>query len=465
MIIHSPKTEYQNELDDLIRLFFPPKNIQPDEEYFIQFEQKEHIFRCKIGLNEKTIYYNDFETNGKPILKKNEKAWMKECVYLFLSSKWKKTLPWGCLTGVRPTKLAYDLLAEGIASFVLSDEMKQRYYLADDKARLLNDILQTQGKTIKNDSDIDFYVNIPICPSRCSYCSFISSQAKDVENLIPKYIETLLAEIQFAKKIIAAKPYIVRNVYVGGGTPTVLSAGQLDVLLAEIRFSAGEFCVECGRPDTIDREKLEVMKKHGVTRICINPQTFQDKTLKKIGRSHTVADVVKAYLMALEMGFTVNMDFIAGLPGETISDFKRTIDIAMEFSPHNITIHTLALKKGSELIEESMDWTKEKTAQKMMNYAIEKIYANGYFPYYLYRLKNTISALENIGFCKKDMQCRFNINSMEEFSSVMACGANAISKRVFHRENRIERAANVKFLREYIERIPEMLERKQLLFS
>lgn len=454
-------TNYEKELGEILSLFFP--TFEKQDDHTIVFEKTET--ENKITIDETS--YSFPKTNLK---EKNDE---KRAFYLALSKHFNKTFEWGSITGVRPTKLAYDLLENGTSKYMLKETLMQNYCLSESKAKLLKEIVSNQNCIIKNDSLVDIFVNIPICPSRCKYCSFISSEYDKVKDIVPTYIDCLLKEIAEIKQIINNKNLIVRSIYIGGGTPSVLSAQELDKILSQLSYPSVEFTVEAGRPDSITREKLEVLKRNNVTRICVNPQTFCEKTLKLIGRKHTVKDVISAYAMAVEFGFNVNIDLIAGLPGEKFSTFKKSIETAIEMAPANITVHSLALKRGSNLTNEAIK-TKDTSAfdcaapeevKKMIDYSSKRLHEEGYLPYYMYKQKNTPLGLENVGYCQKGTVCIFNVDSMEETCSVLACGANAISKRVFSIENRIERSANVKFIEEYISRIDEMIERKKELFS
>ena len=376
-----------------------------------------------------------------------------------------KILPWGSLTGIRPTKLYYELIKEfngdSLKAFnLLIDDFKVDY----NKALQVREIVNNQKFIIKNDNIVDLYINIPFCPSKCYYCSFISVPIDKCSDLLNSYIEALVKEINETKKLITLKNYIVRSIYVGGGTPTVLSAEQLDYLLSNINYNVNEFTVECGRPDTITKEKLDVLKKYNVTRISINPQTFCDKTLKNIGRNHNSKDIINAYKLALNYDFNINMDLIAGLDNENLLTFKKSLDKAINCMPDNITIHTLSIKNGSDLKLVGGNISQVTEVQKMIEYSTEKLKENGYKPYYLYKQKNMIGNLENIGYFR-EKPCIFNITSMEEFASIIACGANGISKRYFSLNNRIERFANVKNINEYISRIDEMIAKKFDLFK
>ncbi len=457
-------SDYEKELYEIIKLYFPDFQVaNKSQDLDIVFENKGKSFQIKI--NEKTFEYklNLFK----------EKNNQKTALYLALSEYCNKKFDWGTITGVRPTKLAYEMLQNGTPKYLLKENLIKEYHLSPNKAQLLKEVIENQNCIIKNDNIIDIFINIPICPSRCKYCSFISAEFVKVKDYIPNYIDCLIKEINCVKKIIKEKNYIVRSIYIGGGTPTILSCYELEMILSELNYPSIEFTVEAGRPETITKEKLDILKKYNVNRICINPQTFCDKTLKLINRNHTINDVIKAYSLALNYGFKINIDLIAGLPGENFSKFKKSLNTTIEMAPNNITIHTLALKRGSlftnNLILNNQNLNSiniiEKDIKKMIDYAYDKLKSSDYFPYYLYKQKNTPLGLENVGYTQKNDACIFNINSIEDTSSVLACGAHAISKRIFTFENRIERIANVKFINEYINRIDEMIERKIELFK
>ena len=393
------------------------------------------------------------------------KGFFKNHLYQVLSSLTKKTLPWGSLTGVRPCKFMREMVERGeIKEHIVPEVMMKEYFVSEDKAKLVYEIMKNQKCIIKNDKLVDLFINIPICPTRCNYCSFISSELCKVADKVDTYLDCVLKELKAVKELIQDKSYIVRTIYIGGGTPTVLSAKQLDRLLGEINYPVSEFTVECGRADTITREKLEILKRHNVNRISINPQTFCETTLKRIGRKQTNKQIFEAYMLAMEYDFIVNMDMIAGLPGEKLGIFKRSINTLLELAPHNITVHTLTIKNGAPLKEDKSQ-VFERDVPKMVDYAEKTLQENGYKPYYIYRQKHQIGGLENVGYFRDGHVCMFNIDSMEDVSSVIGVGAGAISKRVFNLENRLERQPNCKFIEDYISRIDEMVEKKIKFFS
>ncbi len=461
----------KNDLYDVMHLYYPDNEIDDNKPILTH-----KMLRDKNNVeNIYTIEADDgtFDFSEKRVIdqksgdlldeKRQLKRFAKLSLYKMLSKHFDKNMPWGSLTGVRPTKIGYDLINQGVPPYLLQQALMENFLLSSDKARLVEMVIQNQRCIIRNDKLVDLYINIPICPTRCTYCSFISSQYDDVKDMMDKYLEALIKEINATKKLIQENSYILRTIYIGGGTPTVLTDKQLDYLLDNLNYPVSEFTVECGRPDTITKEKLDVLKKHNVTRISINPQTFNDATLKCIGRKHTVKDTIMAYKLSLKYDFVVNMDIIAGLPKESFSTFKKSVDTLMELAPDNITVHTLAIKRGSLISEDKPEVT-NKLVDKMVSYAESTLHDNGYKPYYLYRQKNQLDGQENVGYYKEHI-CLFNVDTMEECLSVIACGAGGISKRVFNLENRIEREANVKDIKQYIDRVDEMIEKKAKLFS
>ncbi|MCQ2387448.1 MAG: coproporphyrinogen dehydrogenase HemZ [Clostridia bacterium] len=399
-----------------------------------------------------SAYSNEIEE------KRYIKRYAKLALYKALSAFKGQTLPWGALTGIRPTKLAYyQLNKEG----EFKDFFKNTMKVSDEKIALTESVLNSQQGiyNTKNDNS-DLFVFIPFCPSRCKYCSFISQDLKSVKNYVNDYIDALIYEIEYSKKYIKN----LRSIYVGGGTPASLDSENLRKLLSKINeINTGvEFTFEAGRPDCINSELVSILGDYRVNRVCVNPQTFSDDTLKKIGRKHTSEDIYKAYDLVKDK-FIVNMDLIAGLEDETLEMFKESIDKTIELSPDNITVHSLSVKRGSYLKDET-DLINPKEIKEMIDYAESKITECGYNPYYIYRQKYMAGNLENVGFSKKGKECVFNINSMEEISDCIACGANAISKKIDFANEKIERYANCKDIKTYLEKIDTILKEKDSLF-
>ena len=373
-----------------------------------------------------------------------------------------KHAPWGSLTGIRPTKLARQLTLEGLD---WKDTFSDLFDVSERKTKLVGDILdQQQGLCDYNDGCADLYVGIPFCLTRCSYCSFTSGEIGRMKKYVEPYVDTLAKELRSTLDFAKANGIAISNVYFGGGTPTSLSAVDLARLLDQIDVTPREYTIEAGRPDTIDADKLQVFADHGVGRVSINPQTFNQSVLDAVGRKHTVQDIYDKYQLAKSFGFTVNMDLIAGLPTETYEMFCHSVDSAIALGADNITVHTLALKHGS-LLKEQNYCGEESVVGSMVEYSHEKLYVAGYVPYYMYRQKYMQDNLENVGFCKPNTPCLYNIDIMEEVADILACGTNGISKKISVSQNRIERAANPKDVITYLERCDEFLQKKFALFN
>jgi len=406
-----------------------------------------------------------------------ERDAVKEAVYTLLSQHTGHKLPWGTLTGVRPTKIPMEILERGGDTAAASAYMQEHYLVSDEKASLAAQVARRELDIIRSlDAGcpvgeplpgFSLYLGIPFCPSICAYCSFSSYPIKAWAGRIGEYLDSLESEIKAVPEAMVRPA----SFYMGGGTPTSLDAQQLDRILGclEERFDMGscpEKTVEAGRPDSITAEKLRVMKKHGVNRISINPQTMSQKTLDMIGRRHSVQDIRDAFRLAREEGFSnINMDLIAGLPGETSADMRRTMEQVCELGPDSITVHSLALKRAAFLNRnrELFPVADAQEVNRMIGISHEYAAAAGMEPYYLYRQKNIAGNLENVGYSKPGCECSYNVIIMEEIQSIAALGAGSISKRVFP-GHRIERCANVKSVEDYIARTAEMTERKRRLF-
>lgn len=412
-----------------------------------------------IIINGKAYAFGAFIGNPEPIVRKRLiKRYAKLALFKALAKVFDKIPEWGSLTGIRPTKLAYAEIAE---SGDFKDFFINTLMVSEEKTALTAEVISSQKgiyETVKGGSD--FFVFIPFCPSRCEYCSFISQDVRGARKLVDIYVDTLIREIAESAKHIKR----LRSIYVGGGTPVALSDYNLSSVLNAIdKINTGvEFTVEAGRPDAITRNNLDILKAHGVTRISVNPQTFNDETLKLIGRNHTGADVLRAYDLA-RGDFSINMDLIAGLPNEDFSVFSDTLEKTVALDPDNITVHTLCVKKGSYLAEKTENLTAG-DVKKCVDYSHERLNAAGYKAYYLYRQKYMAGNLENVGYTKAGKACVFNVDTMEEITDVVACGANAISKRVENSGEKIERYGSPKDVKTYINKIDEILSRKEELF-
>lgn len=387
----------------------------------------------------------------------------KVALYDVLSELTKITLPYGSLTGIRPTKLYHDILEKGEDAYA---QFTQDLRVSGYKANLIRDIVKNQtGIYSKNEGEADVFINIPICPTRCVYCSFISAQLDKVKKQVPLYCDILCRELEDCHRLVKEKGYKIRSVYIGGGTPTCIDDASFERILSLANFGAPEFTVEAGRPDTITENKLKIMDKSGVTRISVNPQTFNQCTLDAIGRRHTVDDIFAVYESARKYPFDINMDLIAMLPGEDFDMFANSVDKAISLAPENITVHTLALKKGSVLKVEGYDNSTDDLASRMVDYAREAVGKAGYSPYYMYRQKYVSGNLENVGYCKEGKQCIYNIDIMEETSTIIANGAGGISKMLDLSRNALERCANPKGLDVYLARGDEVAAAKRRFFT
>ena len=412
------------------------------------------FFLNEITVNGKAYGYADrHEYNGELEHKRYLRRYAKLALFLALTDFTGEKSEWGALTGIRPVKFAY---SEGKNwREVMSEEMR----VSPEKLDMVGRIIEAQkGIYSKENGNADFFVGIPFCPSRCAYCSFVSNEIGK-EKQVPQYVDALCREIE------ATKPFFAkyRSFYIGGGTPVSLPTDSLEKILKTIGKPGTEYTVEAGRPDCINDETLALLKAYGVTRICVNPQTFNDKTLVEIGRKHTAKDIFDKYALAKKYGFDINMALIAGLPGETLNDFKYSVDAAAELSPENVTVHTLSLKKGS-VLKEKVERLAPGEIKNMIDYSAYKLINNGFSPYYMYRQKYMAGNQENVGYALPGHACQYNVDIMEETTHILALGAGGISKRVYPEEGHIGRAPNVSNIEQYIARVEEMIGRKKALF-
>ncbi len=377
--------------------------------------------------------------------------------------------PWGSLTGIRPTHLMYEAINQGLDQAAAKRYVVDKFDVTPEKADLLWEIAEVHRRLPPPDDRwMDVYIGIPFCTTRCTYCSFSAGELGNGK-LVEPYLAALFHEMEEASRIIADSGRKLRAVYVGGGTPTSLNEQQFPRLLEQVmrRFpNAIEYTVEAGRPDTITPAKLRAVKEYGVGRISINPQTMNDKTLRVIGRAHTAAQVEEAYAMARAADIRhINMDVIAGLPGETVEDFAVTMDGALRLKPESLTVHTLAIKRSSRLHLEQYPLPDGDAASRMVQMGLETATALGMKPYYLYRQKYMAGNQENVGYALPLHACQYNVDIMEETTHILALGAGGISKRVYEDEGHIGRAPNVANIEQYIDRVDEMIERKRALFE
>lgn len=371
-----------------------------------------------------------------------------------------KTPPdWGALTGVRPAKLVRSLLDRGLTRGQVAERFRSRYFVSPARTALAVRCAAYAQQALEQmeDNTVSLYLGIPFCPSRCAYCSFVSSSIEKSADLIAPYVDALCEEVRKTGQLLRERGQKVTSVYIGGGTPTTLSAEQLarlmDVTANAMDFSAlREYTVEAGRPDTITPEKLRAIRAGGADRVSINPQTMEDAVLERIGRKHTAQDVVRAYEQARAAGFPViNMDTIAGLDGDTPEGFAHTIEQLVQLDPENITVHTLAIKRGADLSDRAGNAAQQDTVAQMLDFAMDCLPRAGYGPYYLYRQKFSAGGFENVGWCKPDTESFYNIAMMEEIQTILSCGAGGVSKRVERDTGRITRYNAPKYPREYLQ--------------
>ena len=480
LIVSVNKEGFDYDIHSLVKAFYPEADVKvmPWE---IEDSSEDNLPDIQIKFEEGSIFFSILNDNFDSLKVNYDDKYdrsvikniLKRLIYTGLSSYTNKELPWGTLTGIRPTKIAMTLLAEGSTEDEIRTYMKEVYLLSDDKLDLAIDIAKREKAlldTIHYKDGYSIYIGIPFCPTTCLYCSFTSYPICTYKKRINEYLEAVFKEIDFIADFYKDK--ILDTIYVGGGTPTTLEADELELLLNKITTTLDlsnlkEFTVEAGRADSITEDKLRVLKKYNVDRISVNPQTMNQKTLDFIGRKHTVEQVKEAYKLAKEIGIpNINMDIILGLPGEDASEVTYTIDEIKKLNPDSLTVHSLAIKRASRLSE----WIKENGLSALNNtdetMEIARAGASDMqmVPYYLYRQKNMSGNFENVGYAKEGRFGIYNILIMEEVQTIVALGAGSVTKRVFE-DGRIERCDNVKDVSLYIEKIDEMIERKRQLLK
>lgn len=462
---------FHYEMENLVRAFFPYDKISVTKEYstldkpYVLTSYNDDISVCvAIDDHAKTLNapksgYND-----------TDELTMAQLLYELLCEHFSTTLPWGILTGVRPIKLLRRLIdshGEADAVEYFTDKLKvsqQKLSLA-----LLTQKAEREILDLSQEKSFSLYISIPFCPSRCNYCSFVSQSIEKAKHLIDDYVDLLCKELVITADIAKRLNLRLETVYMGGGTPTTLTASQMDTVLSTVNehfvmSTCREFTVEAGRPDTITKEKLVAIKRNGVTRISINPQTLNDDVLNIIGRHHSAQDTIDAFYLARECGFdNINMDLIAGLMGDCYQSFVTTLDKIRQLSPESITIHTLALKRSSTLNTENIDINigiKNETTD-MLDYSQNVLLSDGFVPYYLYRQSRMAGNLENVGWSKKGYESLYNVYVMDETHTILACGAGGVTKLKDYSSNKLERIFNFKYPYEYNTRFDELMERKQ----
>lgn len=478
LVINTPTPDFAKEVGDLVSLFLDDivlsvNAAENDAELVIKHQEQVDAGVRFLNVSLTGIINGQAESKENVYAdaldeKRYHKRQLKKCVYAALVQGTGLRPPWGSLTGIRPTRLVYEGMENGLSLDAAVSSVENEFDVSAGKAALLKEIVSVQSALSKpEDTDVDIYIGIPFCVSRCRYCSFLSGEIGKGKELSP-YTEALIAEIKAAALLVKENGLHVRAFYMGGGTPTALPAALLEkVLEAAQPFirAAWESTVEAGRPDTLDREKLRLIRDAGASRISINPQTMHDQTLEVIGRRHTRAQTEQAYEMARALGFAhINMDLIAGLPGENEAMFEQTLDWSDILHPESLTVHTLSVKRSSLMHLWQDRLPDGQMVARMVDMGRARAAARGMVPYYLYRQKHQAGNLENVGYALPDHACIYNVDMMEDICSVLALGAGGISKRVLGGRALITRAPNVKEVQHYIARVDEMVERKKELF-
>ena len=470
--------DFKYELEKLIRIFFPFEKIEFCET--IECDSLCAVTRLTEGetaLAEACLYIEDKQFSKTLEVEKSAEDFEKECELKLALALYECFLEatayipgWGILTGVRPAKL-FSRLRKSMGEEAAEDYFKNVLRVSDKKLSLCKETVSGEDKitSLSKRDSFSLYISIPFCPTRCSYCSFVSHSVDKAKKLIPQYVDLLCREIKETAERAKNANLRLETIYIGGGTPTAISEMEIDKIMESVEESFDlsnlrEYTVEAGRPDTVTREKLEVIKKHGATRISINPQTMSNSVLEAIGRRHTAEETVAAFLLAREVGFdNINMDLIAGLPTDTFESFKETVEKVIALNPESVTVHSLSMKRSSRLNITGALYDTEigKIASQMVDFARERLSSEGIVPYYMYRQSKTVGNLENVGYSKKGYECLYNVYIMDETHTILACGASAVTKLREPDGNYIERIFNFKYPYEYIDRFEEILSRKE----
>ena len=447
-------TDRRYDIESLCPLFFPGEGFSEEQGKILTVTRNGNCFRATFQI-EQTV--TEAEVHVQPGLYDGERAALKRAVYEALQKAIGISSPWGILSGVRPLHFYQSALS---CHGTQTEEILEREYLiSPEKEELCRDTARQQirAKILNVPDSAGLYLSIPFCPSRCRYCSFVSELTQREKNLIPAYLKKMKLEMTRKAPLLQKSGQTLRTVYIGGGTPTVLTSQELGELLTEIRqhFDLSqvlEYTVEAGRPDTMTEEKLQVLKKKGVTRVSVNPQTLSDEVLCRIGRNHTVEDFFQAYQTAKAVGLEINVDLIAGLPGEDADAFSAGFREILSLAPENITLHTLYIKRAAafDMEDTAAAFTKQgDQAGKMVEFARKQCREAGYFPYYLYRQKNTVGNHENVGYTRPGKESLYNIYMMDDLQPIWGIGANAVSK-IISNEGRVYRTYNTKFAYNYL---------------
>ena len=462
--------KYRYDVYQMFNIYFPLDKIN--------FSELEGDYHVEITDDKVSFSYNDISREDYKNDNEYYKETIKKVIFKALRDITGDEYPWGTLVGIRPSKIALKHLREGKSEEEVKEIFFEKHITSEEKAQLCIDVAEFEDKYVNKDpKNIAIYVGMAFCPTRCLYCSFAANPIGGNKKLVNPYLEALTYEIEEIKKYVDEKGLMIESVYFGGGTPTAVNDEEFENLMNKIYNSfvenreLKEFTVECGRPDSITLNKLQIMKKYDVTRISINPQTMNDETLKLIGRGHTSQDVIDKFKMARELGFEdINMDMIIGLPGEGLQEAKITAREIKKLSPDSLTIHGLSLKRGSIMYEnfilkKGLGLKSQEEIMKMYEESKNLAKELELTPYYMYRQKNMVGNMENLGYSKKGKECIYNIQMIEDKQTIIALGADAVTKVVFLENDRIERFGNVKDIKEYVNRIKEMVDGKIALLD
>lgn len=463
---------FKYEIEATLKMFFPASRFSFSDD-INNAETESYIIA---GVNGSEIYV-DIKINGEnfhseKILDTTDTKTVEHelcrLIYHILSDKLNITSPWGLMTGIRPVKKVIELIKQGKSFNEINNILTERFEISPEKLKLAYDTAVNQIPILEkiNRKAVSLYISIPFCPTRCSYCSFVSHSMETAVKLIPEYVQALCSEIEIIGNIVKETGTEIDTVYFGGGTPTSIPSEDIRTIMECVQKNFDlnqirEYSFEAGRPDTITAEKLRIIKELGGQRISINTQTLNDDVLKVIGRQHTGEEFIKAFELARKTGFrNINTDVIAGLPTETTASFMNTLDRVTELSPENITVHTLTIKRSANLFGQNVPQNKEISVSEMVDYSVEKLMNNGYMPYYLYRQKNTIDNLENVGYSKKGCESYYNIFIMDETQTILGAGCAASTKLVYP-DGKISRIHNYKFPYEYIRNFDRLMNKKK----
>lgn len=469
---------FKYEVESVTKLFIPAERFDftrtadeiPQFDEYISAEtlEKENGVSLKVTVKYKGQFRENYGFIHNAVIEKKSLCEHELCRLIShsLSDITGITAPWGLMTGIRPVKKVIELLADGLSEIEAKKVLTEKYEITPSKLNLAFETAKNQIPIVEkiDKNAVSLYVSIPFCPTRCSYCSFVSHSMDSAIKLMPDYISCLCKEIEITAKIVKKYGVKIDTIYFGGGTPTSISADDIKTVMQTVAdnfdiSNVREYNYEAGRADTITEEKLRIIKEYGADRISINPQTFNDDVLKVIGRKHTGADTIKAFEIARKIGFkNINTDLIAGLPTESAESFKKSLDTAISLDPESITVHTLTIKRSASLFQNGKEYIKNHV-EEMVDYSIDKLMKYGYNPYYLYRQKNTLDNLENVGYAKKGFESYYNIYIMDETQTILGVGC-ASSTKLVTSDGRISRVHNYKFPYEYIGRFDTLMQKK-----